>query len=457
MSSHKIQLEGDNQAGDLAPKVARFGLVLAVLGLGVGTAMGMMGGSEDGHSHFWFAYLVAFSFLLTITMGSMFFTIIQHLVNAHWSVTVRRFAELTMANVPLVAILALPLLIPIFDDHAEVWKWATIGDGHGGGHAEAGADAYGAEEGTGADAAHSDDGHGEAGGHSLAEDLMHAEHLEFVEHKAGYLNRKFMVGRLVAYFLIWMLIARYFFRKSVEQDTADGIDATLAMKKRAAVCVILFAFTLSFAAFDLLMSLDETWFSTIFGVYIFAGAYLSSVAWMVIIGKFLQKNGRMTRVINPEHFHDLGKWMFAFTFFWGYIAFSQFMLIWYANIPEETHFYEARLTPAWSTWTWCLLIFHLIIPFGGLLSRHVKRNTNVLLFWAVYMLVMQVVDLYWIVMPNYHRGDVTVGNPFGFMEVALVIGMFGVLVFGVACRSAKQALLPVGDPLLGKSLGFRNI
>lgn len=286
---------------------------------------------------------------------------------------------------------------------------------------------------------------------------MHAEHIEFVEHKAPYLNRKFMVGRLVAYFLIWMLIARYFFGKSVQQDTADGIDPTLAMKKRAAVCVILFAFTISFAAFDLLMSLDETWFSTIFGVYIFAGAYLSSVAWMVIIGKFLQKNGRMTRVINPEHFHDLGKWMFAFTFFWGYIAFSQFMLIWYANIPEETHFYEARLTPAWSTWTWCLLVFHLIIPFGGLLSRHVKRNTNVLLFWAIYMLVMQALDLYWIVMPNYHRGDVTVDNPFGFMEVALVIGMFGVLVFGVARRSAKQALLPVGDPLLGKSLGFRNI
>ncbi|MHC4823928.1 MAG: hypothetical protein ACYTEP_07920 [Planctomycetota bacterium] len=460
MSSQKIQLKGNNQAGDMAPKAARFGLLLATFGLGLGATLGLMTGSEDGHTHFWFAYLVAFGFLLTITLGAMFFTVVQHLVNAHWSVTVRRFAELTMANMPLVALFALPLLVPLFDDDVSVWKWTTMGhDEHGAVIAieDAGHDAEAAEV---ANAGHAVAEAGQdhsAGGHSLAEDLAHAEHIEFVEHKFPFLNRNFFLGRLIAYFLIWILVARFFFRKSVEQDTAPGVDPTLGMKRVSAVTVILFAFTLSFAAFDLFMSLDETWFSTIFGVYIFAGCFLSSVAWMVIMGKFCQRHGRMTEVITDEHFHDLGKWMFAFTFFWGYIAFSQFMLIWYANIPEETHFYEARLTDAWTPWTWALLVFHLIIPFGGLLSRHVKRNTNVLLGWAIYLLVMQFVDLYWVVMPNYHRSEVGFENPFGLMEISLVAGMFGVLVWGVARRSAKQALLPVGDPLLGKSLGFRNI
>ncbi|MDA0667605.1 MAG: hypothetical protein O3A95_06350 [Planctomycetota bacterium] len=459
MSFEKLNLKGNNQAGDVAGKAAQFGLTLATVGLGFGVTLGLMNGAEDGHTHFWFAYLVAFSFLLTITLGSMFFTVVQHMVNAHWSVTVRRFAELTMANMPMVALFALPLLVPLFSDDVSVWKWATMAhDEHGAviSVEEAGHDAA-PVAGLTAEASLAAQGQHAEGGHSKAEELSHAEHFEFTAHKFPFLNRKFFAGRLLLYFLIWIFVARFFFKKSVEQDTASNYDPTLAMKRKAAVAIIVFAFTISFAAFDLLMSLDETWFSTIFGVYIFAGAFLSSVAWMVIQAKFCQKNGLLTEVIHDEHYHDLGKWMFAFTFFWGYIAFSQFMLIWYANLPEETAFYGARLTEGWSAWTWALLVFHLIIPFGGLLSRHVKRNTNILLGWAYYLLIMQFIDLYWIVMPNYHRSEVGFENPFGIMEVSLVMGMFGVLVYGNARRAGKQALLPVGDPLLAKSLRFRNI
>ncbi|MDP7061423.1 MAG: hypothetical protein QF489_00630 [Planctomycetota bacterium] len=446
MSSHPIQLEGDNQAGDLSPKVARFGLGLAVVGLGLGAALGFMSNDHDAYSHFWFAYLVAFCFVFTIVLGATFFTIVQHLVNAHWSVSVRRLSELTMANIPLFAIFALPLLVPAFSDDVEVWKWASMGHGH-----EAAAD-HGATDAAG-DQAHA----GPAEAHDLATQLEHEEHEHFVAAKEPYLNRTFFIIRLIAYFLLWMWMARFFFKKSVDQDTAEGIAPTLGAKKVSAVSVILFAFALSFFSFDVLMSLDETWFSTIFGVYIFAGAFLSCVCWMVLMSKFLQAKGKMTKVINDEHYHDLGKWMFAFTFFWGYIAFSQFMLIWYANIPEETHFYAARLTDAWTGWTWCLLIFHFIIPFAGLLSRHVKRNTNVLKYWAIYMLVLHWVDIYWIAMPNYKRGEAGAGNPFGLMEIALAVGMIGVLIYGIGKKSAKQALLPVRDPLLGKCLGFKNI
>ena len=441
MSSHPISLEGDNQAGDLSPKVARFGLGLAVVGLGVGAALGFLSNDHDGYSHFWFAYLIAFCFVLTIVLGTLFFNIIQHLVNAHWSVSVRRLSELTMANIPLLAIFALPLLVPLFSDDVELWKWAAMSAEHQGV----------------AEMAHDVAQDAAAAPHDLATELEHVEHQHFVSHKFPFLNRNFFALRVLAYFLLWWGMARFFFRKSVAQDTAEGIAPTLSMKRVSAVAVILFAFTISFFAFDMLMSLDETWFSTIFGVYIFAGSYLSAVCWLVVMAKFLHSTGRLTKVVSDEHFHDLGKWMFAFTFFWGYIAFSQFMLIWYANIPEETHFFAARLTSSWSGWTWCLLIFHFIIPFGGLLSRHVKRNTNVLMYWAIYMLIMHWVDMYWLAMPNYHRGEVGADNPFGAMEVLLAVGMLGVLIFGIGRKSAAQALLPLRDPLLGKCLRFKNL
>ncbi|MGB0684902.1 MAG: hypothetical protein ACPGQD_01735 [Planctomycetota bacterium] len=455
MTSPDIQLGGDNVAGDVAPRLARIGGAAAILGIGVAAALGYVTGGEEGPTHFWFAYLVAFAFILTITMGAMFFTIIQHLVNAHWSVTVRRLAEVTMSVVPTVCLLGLPLLYPLLSEDITIWRWA---EGHhevGHGEAHGAEDAGHAEEGHGAEAAKED--HGDESEEAYAEHLEHGLHQRLVDHKLPYLNKNFFVGRLLGYFVLWFLLSRFFFRKSVEQDTADGIEPTLRMKKWSAPSVILFALTLSFASFDLLMSLDETWFSTIFGVYIFAGGYLSSIAWLVIVAKYLQSRGRMTEVIHKEHYHDLGKWMFAFTFFWGYIAFSQFMLIWYANIPEETHFYGFRITPAWHAWSWFLLIGHFIIPFGGLLSRHVKRSTNVLLGWAIYMMVMHWVDLYWIVMPNFQRGDVTASNPFGPVEVLLALGMFGFLVWAVARRAAGQSLVPLRDPLLGKSLGFKNI
>jgi hypothetical protein len=449
MSSHPISLEGNNQAGDLAPKVARFGLGLAVVGLGIGALLGFMSNNHDGYSHFWFAYLVAFCFVMTIVLGSLFFNIIQHLVNAHWSVSVRRLSELTMSTIPLMALFALPLLVPLFSDNVEVFKWATMAA------AEHGAVEAGHEV---ADAAAAvADGHAVEAQHDLATELAHAEHEHYVSHKFPFLNRNFFALRLLGYFLLWWWMARFFFKRSVAQDTAEGIDPTLGMKRLAPVGTILFAFTISFFAFDMLMSLDETWFSTIFGVYIFAGAYLGAMCWLVLMSKFLQAKGRVTAVINDEHYHDLGKWMFAFVFFWGYIAFSQFMLIWYANIPEETHFYEARLTDAWSGWTWALLIFHFIIPFGGLLSRHVKRNTNILMYWAIYLLAMHWIDIYWLAMPNYHRSEAGASNPFGLMEIMLAAGMFGVLIYGVGRKSAGQALVPLRDPLLGKCLGFKNL
>ena len=418
----------DVHAGDLAPRVQRIGLAVGVVGLAIGAGLGLTGDAHD-KQHFWYAWLVAFAFVLTIGMGTLFFSMIQHLVNAHWSVTVRRLAEITMANLPLICLLGLPLLVPLFDGHGSLWKWAGDSAHHG---VEAGAPQV---------------------GDPLASELAGEEHHEFVAHKRPFLNTGFFLARLIGYVLVWWLMARFFFRGSVAQDTATDVAPTLRMKKWSAPAIIAFALTLSFAAFDLLMSLDETWFSTIFGVYIFAGSFVACFAWLVVCAKFAQSQGLLRSAVTREHYHDLGKFLFAFVFFWGYIGFSQFMLIWYANLPEETHWYANRITPAWINWSWALLLGHFLIPFPGLLSRHVKRRSGVLLFWAIYMLAMHWLDLFWIVMPNLDPQHVN----FGVVDVALTLGMLGMLVFLTARRAAGQALMAVNDPLLPQSLGFRNV
>ncbi|MBC8370800.1 MAG: hypothetical protein H8E25_12455 [Planctomycetes bacterium] len=438
-----LNLTGDYQAGDLAPRMKRLGMILAVLGLGAGAAMGAFGDAET-KTHFWFAYLVAFCFALTIGMGAMFFVLIGHVVNAHWNVTLRRLAELTMSSVPVVCLFGLGMLIPFFDHDVEIWQWDTINgsEAHAVEHAAEGAGDHG------------------AAAHSLSDTLDHEEHVHVVGKKKAYLNRNGFIIRLISYFLIWAGIARFFLKKSVEQDTAgDSIDNVLSMKKVGAPMIFVFALTLSFAAFDLIMSLDETWFSTIFGVYIFAGSFLAANCWLVIMSKWLQAKGKMADVINKEHYHDLGKWMFAFTFFWGYIAFSQFMLIWYANIPEETHFYMNRLAGTWENWTFFLMFAGFFFPFLALLSRHVKRSTNVLRGMAVYVLVMHYVDLYWLIMPNFNR-QFDIESPactFGLVDIALVVGFMGLFLFGVARHAGKQSLLATNDPLLGKCLGHKNL
>lgn len=444
----------DVHAGDLAPRVARIGLVVGVLGLIIGAGIGLTG---DVHvqQHFWFAYLVAFAFVLTICLGTLFFTMIQHLVNAHWSVTVRRLSEITMSTLPAICLLGLPLVIPLFqtvEHHGEevgmLWKWSSGGAHHV--EAEAGDAAAGEDTNAAPEAEATQTSLQEQD--PLQDELNTAEHHEFVDHKRPFLNKGFFIGRIVFYFLCWTLMARYFFKGSVKQDTADDIEPTLRMKKWSAVAIIAFALTLSFASFDLLMSLDETWFSTIFGVIIFAGAFIASFAWIILLSKFLQKKGLLKAAVNKEHYHDLGKFLFAFVFFWGYVSFSQFMLIWYANLPEETHFFENRIGDAWMGFTWFLLIGHFLIPFPGLLSRHVKRNTAVLGGWAAYMLVMHWVDLYWYVMPNMDPSNM----PFGVMEVVLTVGMVGLLVCLIARQAGKQPLLAVNDPLLSKSLEHIN-
>ncbi|MBC8328184.1 MAG: quinol:cytochrome C oxidoreductase [Planctomycetes bacterium] len=392
----------------------RFGnrfLLIGLAALAVGLGLGIADGDEL--RHFFHAYLVGYAFVLSVALGGMFFVLIQHLTNAHWSVTVRRLAEFTIVSLPWVGVLGLPLLYPLFTDagleeHGGLlWPWIQ----------------------------------------PLGEDAA------LVTKKVGWLNPGFFAVRMLGYFAVWGFMGTYFVRKSLQQDLTDSYEPTLKAKKWSALGMIVFALSLTAAAFDLLMSLDPAWFSTIFGVYFFSGSLIAIFSWLILTALFMQRTGRLQHAITVDHYHDLGKFLFAFVFFWGYIAFSQYMLIWYANIPEETLWFAHRQTEAWMPVSWLLVVGHFIIPFAALLSRHTKRRVMVLGFWAAYMLVMHWVDLYWLVMPALDSQALH----FGLCDVATSVGIVGLYVAGLCRIAGDRPLIPVNDPLLAECLAFKNV
>jgi hypothetical protein len=261
--------------------------------------------------------------------------------------------------------------------------------------------------------------------------------------------------RAVVYFGVWVGLSWLFFKKSVDQDKATAAESEKIRGFLASVsapAMIAFALTLTFCMFDLLMSLDYTWFSTIFGVYYFAGCVIAIMSTLVLALTWVQSHGRLATYVNENHYHDLGKLMFAFTIFWAYSGFAQYMLIWYGDIPEETAWYKVRMTGDWWWVTAILPVSNFIIPFFGLMSRHVKRNKMLLCCWAVYLLVARYYDLYWLIFPTDGKG---VFAP-GLVELLLLVGVLGVY-FGMAARRAKGlTLVPTKDPRLPQSLAFEN-
>ncbi|MBN1855264.1 MAG: quinol:cytochrome C oxidoreductase [Pirellulales bacterium] len=381
-------------------------MLIGLVALAIAVALGWR--RDDQLRAFSASYLVNYTFFLSIALGALFFVALQHLVRAGWSVTVRRSAEILATGVVYLAVLFLPILaIMLLGWTSPYFKWLdpqTIADSH------------------------------------------------LAREKLVYLNLPFFTVRAVFYFLVWGLLARFFFKQSTSQDTSGDPMLTRHMEKAAPVAMILFGLTITFASFDWLMSLEPAWFSTIFGVYFFAGAVVGALAALILLALALQAGGVVRRAITVEHYHDLGKLLLGFVVFWGYIAFSQYMLVWYANIPEETVWYLARQTGPW-TWVSVGLLFgHLLIPFLGLLPRVVKRRKMLLGVWATWMLVAHWVDIYWLVMPTFAPRHL----PFGLLDICCLAAV-GCMFFAGVIRTARRcALIPLKDPRLGESLTFEN-
>jgi hypothetical protein len=395
----RVPKDGGLLPKELAARWGKIGYGLAASGL-LAFVVGFFGADRGRFSG---AYLAGFVFTITIALGALFMIVITHLTKSSWSVGPRRSLEWMSQALVVCVILFVPLLAMSHD----VWHhWM---------------------------------------GPQAASDPILAK-------KAAYLSPTFFYVRAVFYLLTWALLGRWYYKLSREQDVSG--DRALSGRREAAAAPATFALglTMTFAGFDWVMSLDPHWYSTIFGVYIFAGSLVSSMAMLALIVVRLRAAGVGGDLLTVEHQHDIGKYLHGFIIFWAYIGFSQFLLIYYANIPEETIFFKQRWEHGWSSWSMLLFLGHFVVPFLVLLSRHVKRSATGLTVGAGLVVVMHYVDVYWMVMPAFQ-----VQFNFQWVDIAGLLAPFGIACGFVAYRVLGHPAIPTKDPYVPEAMKAENL
>jgi hypothetical protein len=426
----------------------------------VGLAIGGFGYTVDPE-RFAFAYLFAFFATFTIPMGAIFFVLIQHLTGAGWSVTVRRTGEFFAAGVIVLPLLFLPI-VPAMDtlypwlelEHAREPGVAHAQDDHGHMHGAPGRAVHGAPapSGQGQLAAHG----AHQGAHGGHHDPEHAAHEAIMAEKAPYLNSGFFGIRAILYFLIWLWLARRLYGPSTRQDQDGDPQHTVRLQRFAPAGIIVFALSITFAGFDWFMSLEPNWYSTMFGVHVFASSAVAIFSVIILTTLGLKRAGLLGDSVHVEHYHDLGKLQFGFLVFWAYITFSEFFLIWYSAIPEETIFYHKRWdAEAWMTISVSLVVLHFIFPFYLIMSRNVKRRPGMLAFGAGWILLMHMVEAYWLIMPYAAPDGEAIGRGI-WIDLACLVGLFGIYLAVVLRQMRNHALIPIKDPRLSRALHFVN-
>ena len=381
----------------VAKKFSSMCFAASVVGLLV-SAIGLFTSREQ----FAFSWLFGFMFVLTLCVGCLFWTILHSATDSEWGILVRRQMENVASVIPYLSVFFLPLILfcaPI------LWKWWDLPPG---------------------------------------QDAL-------LDNKAAFLNHNFFWVRYVAYFLGLGGLAVALRSTSVAQDEDGASRHTFRLRKLAIGGLPVMAVCLTFAAVDWLMGLDYHWFSTMWGVYIFAGAAGSSMALLVLIITGLKKAGYL-KAVNLEHYHIMGKFMLAFTVFWAYIAYSQYMLIWYANIPEETIYFKIRNTEGWHALTTILVLGRFFIPFPILLFQGTKKNPKFLCAVACWIIAMQLLDHYIIVLPSLHQTGVS-PSVYDFASVLAVAGAAAGFFFR---RLASANIFPNRDPRLSGSVALTN-
>ena len=374
------------------------GVVCAVLGAAVCAILG-----PADPRQFFFSWLVSFLFFLSLSLGALFFVLIQYAAQGGWGVVLRRIGETTFAMLPVMAALFLPVLLGLH--HLYEWTHADV----------------------------------------VAQDAL-------LRWKAPYLNVPFFLIRAALYFGLWSFIAVLYYRGSRGQDATGDPRVSARLRRFAGPAIIILALTQTFASVDWIMSLTPHWYSTMFGVYFFAGSFVGFIALLSVIAVALRRAGLLDTVISADHLQDIGKFLFAFTAFWAYIAFSQFFLMWYANLPEETIWYQARMEGSWMTVTIVLMAGHFAIPFFYLMGRAVKRRGSTLAIGGAWLLVMHFLDLYWLVMPTLHPEGLSPS----LLDVAALVTVGGCFLAAASSLMRRRALVPLRDPRIAESLALEN-
>lgn len=378
--------------------------VRGAIALGViGFAFVLLGIVLNPHQAY-MSYLVAYTAVLGTVLGALMLVMMSYVVGARWYVVLRRLTEAIAGTFPVLAILFIPILAGL----RYVYPWAMP-----------------------------------------APEVSPALQAEIAK-KAAYLNTQFFVIRAVAYFAIWIATAWLLRRWSVRQDSEGGVRLTLWQRRLSAGAIPFLGIALTFASFDWLMSLTPAWWSTIYGVYYFAGAFVAGISLVALLAMLAGRAGILAGYLGDEHFGALGKLLLTFVIFWAYIAFAQLLIIWIGDIPAEAKWYIKRLHGGWGQVALALLIFHFAIPFLLLLPRDLKRNPRAMAAIGIMLLIMHYFDVYWLAMPELHPEGMAI-HWLDFASLAAVIGC--VTAYG-AFLFQRSAPVPVGDPYLEESVRY---
>jgi hypothetical protein len=393
-----VTFDPAQHSGRAFGRLTGIGGVLAVVGLGLGIAV------AGGTRQFYFSWLVSYLYFLSIALGALFFVLMLAVTRAAWGVSLRRVLENVMATLPVFAL----LFVPIWLGRHELYEWMN------------------------------------------PEEVAKSP---LLQGKSPFLNEGFWFVRAIFYFAVWGALAAFFSGQSQKQDETGDERISARLRGVAPVGTLLFALTSTFATIDWMMSLEPAWYSTMIGVYFFAGAVVGILSFTILLVHFAYAQGALRGAVTVEHLQDVGKLLFGFTIFWAYIAFSQYFLIWYANVPEETIYYMKRQVGSWQSAGTVLAVGHFLFPFFFLMPRAVKRNSTLLVLIAVWQLLMHFLDLHWCVMPILHPE----GFRIGLADVAAFCAVGGVFLAAIGWVSSRRALVPLRDPRLPESLSFENV
>ena len=381
--------------GTPLPGLKQFGLIAGA----IGAVVAVLGVFTQGLDRFYEAYLVAYTFWMGVILGSMALLMVQHLSGGVWGVVLRRPFEAAVRTLPFMTILFLPI---VFGMHS-LYEWSHAGI-------------------TDTD--------------------------PIIAAKAAYLNTPFFLARQVIYFAIWNLIGFLLTKWSAEHDrTGDAaLLGKLSTLSGAGLCI--YFLTVTFARVDWTMSVNPHWFSTIWGMLYIGGQGLSAFAFGIVVLVMLAQVAPLKSVLTSHHFHDLGKFLFAFLMLWAYLSFSQFLILWSANIPEEIPHYLNRWENSWKYLSIFIVVGHFMVPYALLLSRDLKRNYHKLRIIAAWILFARIADYWWHVAPELHKDGLTIG----LLDVALPLVLGGIFISLFVAQLGGRSLLPIHDPQLERAL-----
>lgn len=350
-------------------------------------------------AQFFYSYLTSFSFFTSIALASMILVMIHHVTKSSWGTVLRRIPETFSSNLWIWAIFFIPILLGM----TTLYQWTNTE-------------------------------------YVMDDPIMLG--------KVPYLNEPFFVIRQFIYFGIWGYLGFRLHKVSVEMDHTNDWGLTALLRKISAPGILIFSITVAFASFDWLMSLDAHWFSTMFGVYFFAMSIQALFPVLILLTFWFHKKGILKNTITKVHIYDLGAWFFGFTVFYAYIAFCQFMLIYYANIPEETLWFYHRLEGSWAVITYSLVICRFLIPFVLLLNRDRKHNKTLLIITSVLIIAMHFIEMHWIVMPILHHSGIAIS----WLDITTFIGLGGIFMGLFFSTLKTHRIVPINDPTLPASL-----